>query len=83
MREERLSGFGLGGEEGDIADPSDCAFQATAEKRLSFLYLANDMLQNGRKKAPELAGEFYRVLPRALKAIQRAGVAKDIEKAKR
>jgi regulator of Ty1 transposition protein 103 len=57
--------------------------QAGPEKRLSFLYLANDMLQNGRKKAPELAAEFYRVLPRALKTMHKAGIAKDIARVKR
>eukprot|EP00193_Tetraselmis_chui_P003941 CAMPEP_0177763358 /NCGR_PEP_ID=MMETSP0491_2-20121128/6827_1 /TAXON_ID=63592 /ORGANISM="Tetraselmis chuii, Strain PLY429" /LENGTH=333 /DNA_ID=CAMNT_0019279457 /DNA_START=274 /DNA_END=1275 /DNA_ORIENTATION=- len=62
----------------------DVQFQkAGPEKRLSFLYLANDMLQNGRKKAPELAAEFYRVLPRALKTMHKAGIAKDIARVKR
>ncbi|KAK6912942.1 CID domain [Dillenia turbinata] len=36
------------------------------EQRLAFLYLANDILQNSRRKGAEFVGEFWRVLPDAL-----------------
>ncbi|XP_068667440.1 uncharacterized protein [Aristolochia californica] len=36
------------------------------EQRVSFLYLANDILQNSRRKGSEFAGEFWKVLPDAL-----------------
>jgi regulator of Ty1 transposition protein 103 len=36
------------------------------QKKLAMLYLANDILQNSRKKGPEFVNEFYRALPRAL-----------------
>ncbi|XP_022741211.1 regulation of nuclear pre-mRNA domain-containing protein 2-like isoform X2 [Durio zibethinus] len=36
------------------------------EQRLAFLYLANDILQNSRRKGSEFVGEFWKVLPDAL-----------------
>ncbi|KAK9108549.1 hypothetical protein Syun_024560 [Stephania yunnanensis] len=36
------------------------------EQRLSFLYLANDILQNSRRKGSEFVAEFWKVLPDAL-----------------
>ncbi|KAJ4974952.1 hypothetical protein NE237_008126 [Protea cynaroides] len=36
------------------------------EQRVSFLYLANDILQNSRRKGSEFVGEFWKVLPDAL-----------------
>ncbi|XP_020693613.1 regulation of nuclear pre-mRNA domain-containing protein 1B isoform X2 [Dendrobium catenatum] len=36
------------------------------EQRLSFLYLANDILQNSRRKGVEFVNEFWKVLPDAL-----------------
>ncbi|GFS34349.1 ENTH/VHS family protein [Actinidia rufa] len=36
------------------------------EQRLVFLYLANDILQNSRRKGSEFVGEFWKVLPNAL-----------------
>ncbi|XP_052188715.1 uncharacterized protein LOC127799050 isoform X2 [Diospyros lotus] len=36
------------------------------EQRLAFLYLANDILQNSRRKGSEFVGEFWKVLPGAL-----------------
>mmetsp|Transcript_12821 Transcript_12821/g.36015 ORF Transcript_12821/g.36015 Transcript_12821/m.36015 type:complete len:316 (+) Transcript_12821:55-1002(+) len=53
------------------------------EKLIAFLYLANDLLQNGRKKSPEMCAEFFRVLPECLKIVQKKGSAKDVERAKR
>ncbi|KAF5735844.1 ENTH/VHS family protein isoform 2 [Tripterygium wilfordii] len=39
------------------------------EQRLAFLYLANDILQNSRRKGIEFVGEFWRVLPDALRDV--------------
>ncbi|XP_043725129.1 regulation of nuclear pre-mRNA domain-containing protein 2 isoform X2 [Telopea speciosissima] len=36
------------------------------EQRVSFLYLANDILQNSRRKGSEFVGEFWKVLAHAL-----------------
>ncbi|XP_031497026.1 uncharacterized protein LOC116262091 isoform X2 [Nymphaea colorata] len=43
------------------------------EQRISFLYLANDILQNSRRKGFEFVGEFWKVLPAALKAVLENG----------
>lgn len=37
------------------------------ERRVSFLYLANDILQNSRRKGSEFVNEFWKFLPAALK----------------
>ncbi|XP_011620697.1 regulation of nuclear pre-mRNA domain-containing protein 1A isoform X2 [Amborella trichopoda] len=39
------------------------------EQRIAFLYLANDILQNSRRKGSEFVNEFWKVLPRALKDV--------------
>ncbi|XP_057489309.1 uncharacterized protein LOC130775193 [Actinidia eriantha] len=39
------------------------------EQRLAFLYLANDILQNSRRKGLEFVGEFWKVLPDALRHV--------------
>ncbi|KAF5725433.1 ENTH/VHS family protein isoform 2 [Tripterygium wilfordii] len=39
------------------------------EQRLAFLFLANDILQNSRRKGIEFVGEFWRVLPDALRDV--------------
>lgn len=39
------------------------------EQRISFLYLANDILQNSRRKGSEFVNEFWKVLPGALKSV--------------
>ncbi|XP_039009924.1 regulation of nuclear pre-mRNA domain-containing protein 1B-like isoform X2 [Hibiscus syriacus] len=39
------------------------------EQRLAFLYLANDILQNSRRKGSEFVGEFWKVLPNALRVV--------------
>ncbi|KDD73451.1 hypothetical protein H632_c2165p0 [Helicosporidium sp. ATCC 50920] len=44
----------------DVFEASD------QEKRLSLIYLANDICQTSRRKGPEFAEQFFRVLPRAL-----------------
>ncbi|KAL2907038.1 Regulation of nuclear pre-mRNA domain-containing protein 1B, partial [Bienertia sinuspersici] len=43
------------------------------EQRLAFLYLANDILQNSRRKGAEFVAEFWRVLPEALRDVIRSG----------
>src|SRR4051812_5155305 len=39
---------------------------ASAERKLTFIYLANDILQNSRKKGNEYSEEFAKVLPSAI-----------------
>lgn len=39
------------------------------ERCVSFLYLANDILQNSRRKGSEFVNEFWKVLPGALKQV--------------
>ncbi|KAF9587690.1 hypothetical protein IFM89_004522, partial [Coptis chinensis] len=39
------------------------------EQRVSFLYLANDILQNSRRKGSEYVNEFWKFLPAALKDV--------------
>ncbi|XP_047310149.1 regulation of nuclear pre-mRNA domain-containing protein 1A-like [Impatiens glandulifera] len=43
------------------------------EQRLPFLYLANDILQNSRRKGLEFASEFRKVLPGALRDVMKNG----------
>jgi len=37
------------------------------DKKVSFLYLSNDILQNSKRKGGDFVNEFWRVLPRSLK----------------
>jgi len=41
------------------------SFTARSSKKLTFLFLANDVLQNGKRKGAEFLGEFKHVLPAA------------------
>ncbi|XP_041024793.1 regulation of nuclear pre-mRNA domain-containing protein 2-like isoform X2 [Juglans microcarpa x Juglans regia] len=43
------------------------------EQRVSFLYLANDILQNSRRKGSEFVSEFWKVLPAALCHVYKNG----------
>ena len=43
------------------------------EQQLAFLYLANDILQNSRRKGSEFVGEFWKVLPNALRDVLENG----------
>ena len=43
------------------------------DKKLTLLYLANHVLQEGRKKGREYMDEFGRVLPRAMRTLYKAG----------
>uniref|UniRef100_A0ACD5X7V1 Uncharacterized protein n=1 Tax=Avena sativa TaxID=4498 RepID=A0ACD5X7V1_AVESA len=42
---------------------------ATKDKKVSFLYLSNDILQNSKRKGGEFVNEFWRVLPGSLKGV--------------
>jgi len=46
---------------------------APREQGVPFLYLANDILQNSRRKGPEFVNEFWTVLPRVLRDIVNSG----------
>lgn len=43
------------------------------EQRLAFLYLANDIIQNSRRKGSEFVAEFWKVLPGALRVVLEIG----------
>ncbi|XP_043724574.1 regulation of nuclear pre-mRNA domain-containing protein 1B-like [Telopea speciosissima] len=43
------------------------------EQRVAFLYLANDILQNSRRKGSEFVNEFWKVLPAVLKDVYENG----------
>jgi regulator of Ty1 transposition protein 103 len=58
---------------GVVAVWDDQFYKASAERRLALLYLANHILQEGRKKGPAFQEEFYRVLPKALAHIGQHG----------
>ena len=40
-------------------------FAARQSKKLTFMFLANDVLQNGKRKGTEFLSEFKHVLPAA------------------
>ncbi|XP_022853877.1 regulation of nuclear pre-mRNA domain-containing protein 1A-like, partial [Olea europaea var. sylvestris] len=46
---------------------------AQREQQISFLYLANDILQNSRRKGCEFVNEFWKILPSALKSVYNLG----------
>ncbi|KAL8460127.1 hypothetical protein ACS0TY_031875 [Phlomoides rotata] len=46
---------------------------AKHEQRIAMLYLANDTLQNSRRKGSEFVNEFWKVLPAALKVVYDSG----------
>lgn len=43
------------------------------EKKVPFLYLANDILQNSRRKGSEFVNEYWKVLPKVLKGVVESG----------
>lgn len=45
------------------------------EQKIPFLYLANDILQNSKRTGTEFVGEFWKVLPAALKDVIENGDA--------
>lgn len=46
---------------------------APREQRVPFLYLANDILQNSRRKGGEFVTEFWKVLSGALRDVMEHG----------
>lgn len=46
---------------------------SSKERKTPFLYLANDILQNSRRNGMEFVGEFWKVLPAALKVVTENG----------
>lgn len=48
---------------------------AQKEQHVAFLYLANDILQNSRRKGSEFVSEFWKVMPSALKHVNEHGDA--------
>ena len=46
------------------------------DRQISMLYLANDILQNSRRKGPEFVNEFYHVMPRPLLHLLKHGDSK-------
>lgn len=46
---------------------------AQREQHVSFMYLANDILQNSRRKGNEFVNEFWKVMPSALKHVNEHG----------
>ncbi|KAK1412989.1 hypothetical protein QVD17_34655 [Tagetes erecta] len=46
---------------------------AQREQQVCFLYLANDILQNSRRKGSEFVNEFWKVMPSALKQVNEHG----------
>ncbi|KAK4282051.1 hypothetical protein QN277_013472 [Acacia crassicarpa] len=58
----------------DIVETWDKIFNSSQkEQRVSFLYLANDILQNSRRKGSEFVNEFWKVLPAALRQVYENG----------
>jgi len=58
----------------DIVEIWDKLFNASQkEQRVSFLNLANDILQNSRRKGSEFVNEFWKVLPAALRHVYESG----------
>ncbi|XP_047308726.1 regulation of nuclear pre-mRNA domain-containing protein 1B-like [Impatiens glandulifera] len=50
----------------EIVEIWDSSFNSAKKERVAFLYLANDILQNSRRKGSEYVNEFWKVLPGAL-----------------
>ncbi|XP_015970694.1 uncharacterized protein LOC107494173 [Arachis duranensis] len=58
----------------EIVETWDKLFNGSQkEQRVSFLYLANDILQNSRRKGSEFVNEFWKVLPGALRSVYESG----------
>ncbi|CAN1132384.1 Regulation of nuclear pre-mRNA domain-containing protein 1B [Linum perenne] len=57
-----------------VVERWDQSFKSSQrEQRVPFLYLANDILQNSRRKGSEFVNEFWKVLPKALKLVHESG----------
>ncbi|KAL2320548.1 hypothetical protein Fmac_029517 [Flemingia macrophylla] len=58
----------------EIVETWDKLFNASQkEQGVSFLYLANDILQNSRRQGSEFVNEFWKVLPVALRNVYESG----------
>ncbi|KAL5079045.1 hypothetical protein RYX36_007468 [Vicia faba] len=58
----------------DIVEIWDNLFNASQkEQRVSFLNLANDILQNSKRKGSEFVNEFWKVLPATLRCVYESG----------
>lgn len=49
-------------------------FAAQVSRKLTFLYLANDVIQNSKKKGPEFTQDFAPVIVDAFKHVNRSGL---------
>ena len=72
----RSSEAGLAGD--SLASQSACLFYCVSflraagpSRKLTLLYLANDIVQNSKKKGQEYKAEFTRVLPRAFHLVSK------------
>lgn len=52
---------------------AEFAKAAAIDRQMSLLYLANDILQNSRRKGPEFVNEFYHVMPRPISHLLKHG----------
>ena len=53
-----------------LSTPFSLVFSlASSSRKLTLIYLANDVIQNSRRKGTEYKNEFLRALPRALHLI--------------
>lgn len=59
-----------------ILHPFSLPLSASKSKKLTFMFLANDVIQNSKRKGPEYAGEFSKVLAKALGHIRESSVEK-------
>lgn len=48
-----------------------CLNAADSSRKLTLLYVANDVIQNSKKKGPEYRTEFVKVLPRVFQGINK------------
>lgn len=48
-----------------------CTSLVDSDRKLTLLYLANDVIQNSKKKGPEFKNEFRKLLPRSLQLVSR------------
>ena len=55
---------------------SEFARAPDIDRQITLLYLANDILQNSRRKGPEFVNEFYHVMPRPISHLLRHGDTK-------
>lgn len=57
-----------------VVDTWDKQFrELPKDQRVAFLYLANDILQNSRRRGGEFVSEFWRILPGSLKDVMEKG----------